>query len=30
MEEFDGTETDAKFEGNWLALSKNFRLQAEK
>ena len=30
IEEFDGTETDAKFEGNWLALTKNFRLQAEK
>ena len=23
---FDGTEADAKFEGNWLVLSKNFRL----
>ena len=22
---FDGTEVDAKFEGNWLVLSKNFR-----
>ena len=27
---FDGTEVDAKFEGNWLMLSKSFRLQAEK
>ena len=27
---FDGTEVDAKFEGNWLVLSKNFRLLAEK
>ena len=27
---FDGTEVDAKFEGNWLVLSRNFPLQAEK
>ena len=27
---FDGTEVDAKFEGNWLVLSKNFRLITEK
>ena len=27
---FDGAEIDAKFEGNWLVLSKNFRLMAEK
>ena len=26
----DGTEVDGKFEGNWLVLSKNFGLQAEK
>ena len=26
---FDGTEVDAKFEGNWLALFKKFRLLAE-
>ena len=27
---FDGTEVDAKFEGNWRVLSKNFCLMAEK
>ena len=27
---FDDTEVDAKFEGNWLVLSKNFRLMDEK
>ena len=27
---FDGTEADAKFEGNWFVLSKIFRLMAEK
>ena len=27
---FDGTEVDAKFEGNWLVLSKKIRLQPEK
>ena len=27
---FDGTEVDVKFEGKWLALSKNFCLLAEK
>ena len=27
---FDGTEVDGKFEGNWLVLSKNFRLMVEK
>ena len=27
---FDGAEVDAKFEGNWPVLSKNFRLLAEK
>ena len=26
---FDGTEVDGKFEGNWLVLSKNFRLMVE-
>ena len=26
----DGIEVDAKFEGNWLVLSKNFRLMPEK
>ena len=26
---FDGTEVDAEFEGNWLVLSKSFRLMAE-
>ena len=27
---FDDTEVNAKCEGNWLVLSKNFRLMAEK
>ena len=27
---FDDTEADAKFEGNWLVLSRNFGLMAEK
>ena len=27
---FDGTEVDAKFGGNWLTISKNYRLMAEK
>ena len=27
---FDGPEADANFEESWLALSKNFRLMAEK
>ena len=27
---FDGTKVDVKFEGNWLVLSKNFCLMAEK
>ena len=27
---FDGTEVDAKSEGNWFGLSENFRFTAEK